>query len=145
MARKRPVRWNPVTVEVKALSEQESKVDPVFRTARNRKVRTTAYIYNAQVNLGKKAQDRKDRQHLGDRTETRGWILLRTCDLAPNSDLPKPQTGWKITKLFVGTDQEQKVDYLIEEVRHESQLRGRPLLLYCEFERDREKARKAGS
>lgn len=145
MVRRRPIRWNPVRVEVRALSEDASKIDDVFRVPRNRKVRPTTYIYNAQVNLGKKAQDRKEPQFLGDRTETSGWILLRTCDLAPNSALPKPVKGWKITKLFVGTDQEQEVDYLIKEARHESQLNGRPLLLYCPFENNIEKARGAGT
>ena len=143
MARKRPVRWNPVRVEIKAINEQASKVDEVFGVPRNRKVRSTTRIYDAQVNLGKKAQDRKDRQSLGDRTETRGWIVLRTADIT--DELPQPQKGWKITKLFVGHPSEQKVDYLIEEVRFESPLRGGPLLIYCEFERDREKAREAAT
>lgn len=141
----RPRFFNGNCVLIKELSEDLSKVDPVFRVPMNRKVRSTEHLYNAQVNFGKKAQDEKMRTELGDRTRTRGWLVLRTIDLAPNTSLPKPKKGWKITKLYANTDQEQEVDYLIEEVRHESPLGGRPLLIYVEFEENRERARRPGS
>jgi hypothetical protein len=128
-------------VKIRALDQVQSKVDPVFRTSLNRKVRAATYEYNAQINLGKKAQDRKERVDTGDRTSTRGWLVLRTHDLAAASSPPKPEKGWKIVAIYVGTDQEQEVDYLIEEVRHESPYRGRPLLVYLDFEQNREKAR----
>ena len=90
----------------------------------------------------RKDQDHKMRTTSGDRPQTNGWLVFRTFDLAPNSALPKPQNGWQIVELFSGTDQAQTVDYLIEEVRHESQLRGRPLLLYAEFQHNRDRSRK---
>lgn len=142
---KRPRFWNPVAVVVRELDRDVSNIDPVFKTPINRKTRIQEHVYNAQVNLGRKAQDRKGRVETGDRPETRGWLVMRTLDLVPNSDLPKPQKGWKIVKLYAGTDQELHVDYLIEEVRHESPLRGRPLLLYVEFELNRERGRLPGS
>jgi hypothetical protein len=114
-------------------------IDPVFRSPTVKKVRPTSYVYSAQVNLGSKDQDKKARTETGDRPRTRGHLVFRTRDLAPNTTLPKPKKGWQVKTLFVGTDQEQAVDWLIEEVRIESPLRGRPLLVYCELEMDRDR------
>lgn len=135
----RPIRWNPVQVEVADLVTSGPTIDPVFKSPLVKKVRPTTYVYSAQVNFKVKDQDRKARTDAGDRPRTKGHLVLRTGDLAPNTSLPKPMKGWQITTLFVGTDQEQAVDYLIEEVRHESNLRGRPLLVYCEFELNKDR------
>jgi len=116
-------------------------IDPVFKVPVNKKAREQVFTYRAQVNFGRKRQDRKERTDAGDRTDTTGWLVMRTKDLAPNTTLEKPRKGDQIRKLYVGTEQEQEVDYLIEEVRHESPLRGRPLLLYVAFDENRERTR----
>lgn len=141
MVLKRPINWNPCKVVIAALDETRSKVDPVFRSARAQKRRPVQRTYAAQVNFGRKDQDKKTRRETGDRSMTFGWLVVRTCDLAPNvPTLPKPKKGDQLVVLYKDTDQEQAVDYLIEHVRHESPLRGRPLLLYIEFAHNREKA-----
>lgn len=136
-----PRNWNHVGVKLRAIDNDPTHYDPVFKVPLGRKVRATEYIYRAQINLGSKAQERKSREDTGDRPDTRGHILLRTCDLEPNSLLPKPKKGWMVVTLYVGTDQEQAVEYLIEEVRHESPKGGRPLLIYCPFMDNIEKGR----
>ncbi len=143
MVLRRPRNFNPIKVKIRAIDIAETKFDPDFKVPINRKVRKTEFVYNAQINLGRKEQDSKVRELTGDRTETNGHLVMRTFDLAPNTKLPKPQKGWKIVAIYVDTDQEQKVDYLIEEVRHESPLRGRPLLIYLPFIENVEKARSA--
>lgn len=142
MVTKLPRNWNPVSVKIRAIDRDPTNYDPVFKVPINRKVRQTEYVYRAQINLGSKAQERKGREDTGDRPDTTGHLILRTCDLAPHSPLPKPEKGWMIVAIYADTDQEQSVEYLIEEVRHESPLRGRPLLIYCPFMDNIEKARK---
>lgn len=133
MALRRPFHWNPVTVQIAALDDVQV-FDPVFKTPINQKKRTTVRLYQAQVNFGRNQQDRRVRFEAGDRPDTTAHLVMRTCDLAPNvAALPKPKKGWKITGLYMGTHQEQVVDYLIEQIRHESPLRGAPLLIYVEF------------
>ncbi len=139
---RRPRNFNAVTVKIAELVRTGPTIDPVFKTAVNVKIRKIVRTYRAQVNLGNKEQDRKVRTTSGDRPATEGHLVLRTIDLAPNTSLPKPEKGWQIIELFADTDQAQTVDYLIEEVRHESQLRGRPLLIYCPFEHNRDRSRK---
>jgi hypothetical protein len=114
-------------------------VDEHFRTPRSQKRREVSYLYSAQINFGRKEQEAKLRTDAGDRAETDAHIVLRTCDLAPYTSLPRPETGWKITVIYEGENEEQAVDYLIEEVRVESPLRGRPLLVYCRFEHNRDR------
>lgn len=143
MALRRPRNWNPVKVKIRAIDREASKFDPVFKTPLNKKVRGTEYVYNVQVNLGKKTQDKKARVDTGDRTETDGHLVFRTVDLAPNTALPKPEKGWQIVALYVDHEQEMEVDYLIEEVRHESPLRGGPLLIYTPFRENVENTRSA--
>jgi hypothetical protein len=141
MVLKRPVNWNGNTVTIENVVRTGVSVDPVFKTPVNKKLRTTVHTYNAQINLGTKEQDRKMRTLSGDRPNTTGHIVLRTCDLAPHTALPRPEKGWKITALYAGTPLEETVDWLIEEVRLESPLRGQPLLVYCEFEHNRDRSR----
>lgn len=141
MALRRPRHWNPVKVTIRAIDVDATRYDPVFKVPGNRKVRGTEYTYDAQVNLGMKAQDKKERVATGDHTDTTGHLVLRTYDLAPNSALPKPQKGWLIVGLYVDTPSEMAVDYLIEEVRHESPKAGEPLLIYVPFIENLEKAR----
>jgi len=138
---RRPRNWNPVSVTLRAIDDDATKWDPVFKVPLNRKARAPEYTYQAQVNFKMKEQDEKNRMDTGDRTTTRGHLVMRTYDLAPNSSLPKPEKGWQVTGLYVGTDQEMVVDYLVEQVRHESPLRGRPLLIYIEFIENVENAR----
>lgn len=141
MVTKLPRNWNPVAVKIRAIDRNASHYDPVFKVPLNRKVRQPEYVYQAQVNLGSKRQEHKGREDTGDRPDTTGHIVLRTCDLTPHSTLPKPEKGWMIVALYADTDQEIAVEYLIEEVRYESPLRGRPLLIYCPFMDNIEKAR----
>ena len=136
---RRPINWNPCLVKIADLTRTGPTIDPVFRVAVNAKERNVVRTYSAQVNLGAKTQDAKRRTASGDRPATNAHLVLRTLDLAPNTALPKPEKGWKIVALYVGTDQEMVVDYLIEEVRHESPLRSRPLLIYVEFNKDRDR------
>ena len=139
---RRPVNWNPVTVKIAELVRTGPTIDPVFRAPVNTKIRKVVHTYKAQVNLGNKQQDKKFRTASGDRPTTEGHIVLRTVDLAPNTPLVKPQKGWQIIALYADTDQELEVDYLIEEVRYESPLRGRPLLIYATFQLNRDRSRK---
>lgn len=139
MVLKRPRFWNGNAVRVSSLVREGPSVDPHFRTPRSQKRREVTYLYDAQINFGRKEQDAKLRMNSGDRAQTSAHIVLRTCDLAPHTALPKPEKGWKITVIYEGQDFEQKVDYLIEEVRVESPLRGRPLLVYCMFEENRDR------
>ena len=141
MVLRRPRNWNPVSVTLRAIDNDATNWDPVFKVPINRKARRPEYSYPAQVNFKMKDQDEKNRRDTGDRTTTSGHLVMRTLDLAPHTDLPKPQKGWQVAMLYGGTDQEMAVDYLVEEVRHESPLRGRPLLIYIEFTEDVEKAR----
>lgn len=136
-----PAKWNPVAVEVTHVDVAATPTDPVFKNPVNRKARPTTTTYQAQVNSGNKTFERRFRTLMGDRpaTKAREHIVIRTCDLAPNTPLPRPSKGDRITKLYKGTPNEEVVDFLIEEVRPESPLNGIPLLVYCEFERDREK------
>lgn len=133
MALRRPRSFNAIKVKIKPLDRSATKFDDVFKVPRNRKVRGKAITYPAQINFMRKEQDRKAREDTGDRTVTNGHLVMRTFDLAPNTSLLKPEKGWLITCLYVGTPQEQAVKYLIEEIRHESPLRGAPLLIYLPF------------
>lgn len=136
-----PYQWNPVQVTVTHVDVSATPLDPVFKNPVNRKARPSSTTYAAQINFGLKVDERRFRTLMGDRpmTKARARIVLRTCDLVPNTLLPRPKKGDKITTLYVGTANEEAVDYLIEEVRPESPLNGIPLLIYCEFERDRER------
>lgn len=137
----RPVRWNPVAVTIAKLDTPSSVVDPVFKAPTNRAVRSQEYIYPAQVNFGLKAKEKAVRTLMGDRANTKARLVMRFVDLAPTTNLPRPAKGDRITKLYVGTPAEEVVDYTIEEVRPESPLAsegGIPVLLFVEFERDRE-------
>lgn len=136
---RRPFFPNLICVEIAELSIVQSKVNPVWGSATPQKRRRNKRLYRCQINLGSKRQDRKFRTEKGDRTFTRGHLVFRTMDLAPNTALPKPKKGDQITRIYVDTDQVQDVDWLVEEVRYESPLKGRPLLMYVEFERNREK------
>ena len=136
----RPFNWNPVGVRIVDLTRSGPTVDPVFKTPVNIKARPQAYDYKAQVNLGRKAQDRKFRTASGDRPQTNAHLVFRTKDLAPYTALPIPQKGWKITALYAGELDEIVVDYLIEEIRYESPLRGRPLLIYVEFSENKDRS-----
>jgi len=143
MVLKRPRFWNGTAVRVSTLVRTGPSVDDHFRTPRSQKRREVSHLYNAQINFGRKEQDAKFRTDSGDRAQTAAHIVLRTCDLAPYTALPKPEKGWKITVIYEGENEEQAVDYLIEEVRVESPLRGRPLLVYCQFEEDRDRGQGA--
>ncbi len=136
-----PAVWNPVGVTINRVSVVATPTDPVFKDPVNRKARPDVFQYQAQINFGLKMDERRWRTLMGDRpmTKLRSRIVLRSCDLAPNSMLPIPQKGDQIVALYVGTPAQITVDYLIEEVRPESPLQGIPLLWYCEFERDRER------
>lgn len=136
-----PAKWNPVAVTVTHVDVAATPIDPVFKNPVNRKARPTSTNYQAQVNFGLKIDEKRFRTLMGDRpiTKARSRIVLRSCDLAPNTVLEIPKKGDKITALYVGTPAELAVDYLIEEVRPESPLNGVPLLWYVEFERDRER------
>jgi hypothetical protein len=129
----RPYHWNPVGVRIADLTRTGVTIDPIFNTPINQKIRPVTYDYQAQINFGSKRQDRKWRTEEGDRPVTMAHLVMRTLDLSPNTTLPKPQKGWKIVAIYAGTDQEQAVEYVVEELRHESPLRGRPLLIYLPF------------
>ena len=141
MALDRPRNWNPSSVRIESLTRTGPTIDPVFRVPLQQKSHPDSYDYPAQINLKRKDQDRKNRTDAGDRALTRGYIILRTKDLAPRTELPIPQKGWKVTALYAGTELEVAVDWKLEEVRYESPLRGLPLLIYCEFEMDRDRSR----
>ena len=154
-----PRRWNPVGVEIAPINANLCTPAPpslsndprnVWRSPVNRKQygsapdgSSTKIIYEAQVNFGDSQfrQDRRVRTEPGEREDTFGWLVMRLADLQPKnpSGPVKPEKGWKITRLYVGAPHEIAVDYKIEEVRYESPLRRGPLLLYVEFERDRER------
>lgn len=134
-----PARWNLVTVTIARLDLPDTAVDPVFKVPTNRKARPQEIDYPAQVNFGLKRKEQRERTLMGDRPNTRARIVLRFVDLAPTTTLPRPRKGDKIVTLYKGTPAEETVDYLIEEVRPESPLGGAPLLLFVEFERDRER------
>lgn len=138
---RRPINWNPVRVKIANITRVGPTIDPVFNVPVNTKERLITYTYDAQVNLMMKSQDRKFRTASGDRPDTRGHLVFRTIDLAPITALPKPEKGWKIVALYAGEVDELEVDYLIEEIRHESPLRGRPLLIYASFQMDRNRSR----
>lgn len=136
-----PYGWNPVRVTVTHVDVSATPIDPVFKNPTNRKAHPSSTTYQAQVNFGLKTDEKRVRTLMGDRpvTKSRSRIVLRTQDLVPTTSLVKPKKGDRITKLYVGTPAEEDVDYLIEEVRGESALGGAPILIYCEFERDRER------
>ena len=126
-------------MKIKRLDLPDTQVDAVFKVPLNRMTRGTDVVYPAQVNMGGKIKDRRFRTLMGDRPETKAWLVMRYADMAPNTSLAMPQKGDVITSLYVGTPAEQVVDYLVEEVRPESPLNGAPLLFYVEFNRDRER------
>jgi len=136
---KRPRFWNGNAVRISTLVRTGPSIDPHFKTPRSQKRREVEHLYSAQINFGRKDQDAKFRTDSGDRPDTTAHIVLRTCDLAPYTTLPRPEKGWKIKMLYEGQPEAQAVDYLIEQVRVESPLRGRPLLIYCEFLKDRDR------
>jgi hypothetical protein len=136
---KRPRFWNGNAVRISSLVRTGPSVDEHFKGPRSQKRREVSYLYNAQINFGRKDQDSKFRTDAGDRAETSAHVVLRTCDLAPHTALPRPEKGWKVTAIYVGESEEQATDYLIEEVRVESPLRGRPLLVYCVFAENRDR------
>lgn len=139
MVAQRPYNWNGCAVRIESLERSGPTVDPVFRTPISHKSRPVSYVYNAQINQGRKDANHKTRTDSGNRPETNAHIVLRTCDLAPYTELPRPETGWKITGLYVGEAEEIEVDYLIEQVRYESPWRGRPLLVYVEYQHNRDR------
>jgi hypothetical protein len=127
-------------IVIRELEIDDTCIDDDFDVPVNRKKRETEHLYSAQIKFLEGRKERRLRTAQGDRPDTRAHLVLRTKDLAPKTTLVIPKKGWKIVTLYVGHPSEETVDYLIEEVRPQSPLRGGPSLIYLGFEKNRDRA-----
>jgi len=128
-----PERMNTVEIVVRKLSKDRTHWDADFEEPVTKKDRTEEVTLAGQVNLGRAgaAFERRSRSLTGDRAESDGHLVFRKADLdAAGVTLEK---GDRVIRVAG-----EAVDFLLTEVRPESPLRGGFLLVYAEFEHNRE-------
>lgn len=130
---------NLVEVEIQQLDRTKTQVDPDFKVASGKKVYKAAKKLKAQINQSGGPIDRFTRSLAGNLQTSEGHLVFRFDELA-DSDLidcevsdDDLQAGDLIVKV-AGL----KTNYRVTEVRPESPLGGRFLLVYVMFEKNTE-------
>lgn len=128
----RPIRINPVRIKVKQFDATTTVEDSDFREPKSEKVFESVKELKGQVNFGGKTYSEVWRTRTGDEGRTMGWCVFRTSDLEKwGVTLRK---GDRIIEIAG-----EPMDLEIREVRFESPLRGKFLLVYAIFEHVKEK------
>lgn len=136
-----PKRWNPVDIKIQRLDVPNTFIDDDFREPVSKKKRFTTITLRGQVNFGDRAftVEERSRAAPGDEDVTKAHVVFRRKDLvdaglwdnaAPEDNLKK---GDKIIEIAG-----ESFDLIFSEIRPESPLRGKFLLIYGEFEHERE-------
>lgn len=128
-----PSRMNTVEIVLRKLGSDRTHWDPDFEEPLTKKNRTEEVVLHGQVNLGRSgsAFDRRRPSLTGDRAESDGHLVFRKADIeAAGVTLRK---GDRVVRVAG-----EEVDFLLTEVRPESPLGGEFLLVYAEFEENRE-------
>lgn len=130
---------NFVDVEIQQLDRTKTQVDPDFRVASGKKVYKAAKKLKGQINQSGGPIDRFARSLAGNLQTSEGHLVFRFDDLA-EADLIDCETssedlqpGDLITKV-AGL----RTNYRVTEVRPESPLGGKFLLVYVLFEKNTE-------
>jgi hypothetical protein len=128
-----PERMNTVEIVVRKLAKNRTHWDSDFEEPITKKDRSVEIFLRGQVNLGRagSAFERRSPSLTGDRAESDGHLVFRKADLdAAGVTLAK---GDRVIRIAG-----EAVDFLLTEVRPESPLGGGFLLVYAEFEHNRE-------
>lgn len=131
-----PYRMNLVDIELKQVNKPGTVIDVDFREPKGASKLQDVITLKGQVNFGgDKFFNRTERTFTGDAAPSDGHFVFRKKDLDDLSIIL--QKGDRVISV-AGVPMELELD----EIRFESSLRGKFLLVYAEFEQIREK--KAG-
>jgi len=135
----KPVRINEMRIVLAPLDKVSTHVDSDFREPIGVKQRPAEVIVTGQVNLGLVKNKRFElvkRSRTGDVEDLFGRLVFKKTDLVAQGVMI--EKGWKVLRAGP-SGSETIIDGVIIEVRPESPLNGDFLLIYVEFEYDREK------
>lgn len=124
-----PFRLNLVEIVLRPLAKADTAWDPDFREPLGAKATGKEVTLLGQVNLGSKQLRERDRTATGDREPSEGHLVFRRMDVEAAGIAVKK--GDRVVRVAG-----EPVDFVITEVRPESPLAGKFLLVYAEFTHD---------
>jgi len=126
-----PLRWNPVEVHVRPLSQ--AVMDPDYDERSGDDQFGDAVVLSGQPNFWKGRWERQDTGYTGDQDLVQGHILFKIEDL--DTEGFHPNVGDAVVKISI-FDQTDDHVFRIEEVRPISPLRGTYLFKKCFVRQD---------
>ena len=128
-----PYRMNPVEIKIRQFNHQETNWDEDFREPWSDESYDGVITVRGQVNLGGKTEREVSRTNTGDAEPSYAWLVFRKRDLDEASPPVVLKKADKVIEIAG-----EAVDFVIRELRTESPLRGRFLLLYAILEAPKE-------